>query len=56
MWVYIQSEKPSHDSSGLWTVGFFDPSGVWHPESDHSSREEAAARVSYLNGGGAAQE
>jgi hypothetical protein len=36
---------------GLWTVGFYDPSGKWHPESDHDSISEAAARVHYLNGG-----
>jgi hypothetical protein len=44
MWVYIQSE------SSLWTVGFYDPSGRWHTDSDHDSREQAAARVAYLNG------
>jgi len=44
-WVYIQSE-PS-----LWTVGFYSPDGRWQPDSDHSSREEAAERVHYLNGG-----
>lgn len=37
---------------GLWTVGFYDPKGKWHPESDHTDREEAAKRVHYLNGGG----
>ena len=45
MYVYILSEP------GLWTVGFYDPSGQWIPESDHTSREEAAERVRYLNGG-----
>jgi len=44
MYVYIQSE-PS-----LWTVGFYDPQGNWHPESDWESPEKAAARVHYLNG------
>lgn len=44
-WVYIRSEP------GLWTVGFYDPSGKWHPDSDHDSSEKAAARVHYLNGG-----
>ena len=37
---------------GLWTVGFYDPSGKWHAESDHDDPEEAAKRVNYLNGGG----
>lgn len=45
MYVYMQSEP------GLWTVGFYDPKGIWRPESDHPSTEEAAARVAYLNGG-----
>ena len=45
MYVYIQTEKH------LWTVGFYDPAGKWHSESDHGSPEEAAARVAYLNGG-----
>lgn len=45
MYVYIESER------GLWTAGFYDPQGAWQPESDHASKEEAAARVHYLNGG-----
>lgn len=36
----------------LWTVGFYDPMGKWEPESDHSDRQEAARRTSFLNGGG----
>ncbi len=44
MYVYIQSEP------NLWTVGFYNPDGKWNPESDHGTREEAAARVAYLNG------
>ena len=43
-YVYIQSEP------GLFTVGFYDPSGKWHAESDHGSRGEAAERVAHLNG------
>ncbi len=45
MYVYRSFE------SGLWTVGFFRPDGQWEPESDHSSPEQAADRVHYLNGG-----
>lgn len=45
-WVYINSEP------GLWTVGFYDPSGKWHADSDHSDPAAAAERVHYLNGGG----
>src|SRR6185437_5601470 len=46
-YVYIQSEP------GLFTVGFYDPSGRWHAESDHGSRGKAADRVARLNGGAA---
>lgn len=45
MWVYIQSEK------GIWTVGHYTPSGDFSGDSDHSSRDSAARRVNYLNGG-----
>ena len=45
MWVYDEFER------GLWTVGFYDPSGKFHPESDHTTPEAAARRVHYLNGG-----
>lgn len=44
-WVYIKSEPR------LWTVGFYDPNGERHPDSDHTDFEEAAKRVHYLNGG-----
>lgn len=44
MYVYIQSEP------GLWTVGFYDPAGQWHGDSDHNIREDAAKRVAWLNG------
>ena len=44
MWVYVASEP------GLWTVGFYDPRGTWHSDSDHSDRENAAERCAWLNG------
>lgn len=44
-WVYVNSEP------GLYTVGHYDPNGNWIAESDHSSKEEAAKRVHWLNGG-----
>lgn len=44
MYVYIKSEP------GLWTVGFYDPAGKWQPESDHDNKDDAAARVAWLNG------
>lgn len=37
--------------SGLYTVGYYNATGKWIPESDHESSELAAARVHYLNGG-----
>lgn len=45
MYVYIEI-APTY-----WTVGFYAPDGKWHPESDHASKESAAARVHWLNGG-----
>jgi hypothetical protein len=52
MYVYIQSETPAETPPhGLYTVGFYDPDGKWQPESDFNTREEAAARVAYLNSG-----
>jgi hypothetical protein len=44
-WTYLRSEP------ALWTVGFHDPNGTWHPDSDHGSDEAAAQRVHWLNGG-----
>lgn len=43
-WGYIKSEP------GLWTVGYYDPSGNWQSDSDHDSPHGAAERVAYLNG------
>lgn len=61
MYVYIKTEKGGEtwtdglgrvqETKPLWTVGFYAHDGYWHSESDHSSAEAAAARVSYLNGG-----
>ena len=45
MYVYLQSE------TGLFTVGFFDPQGKWHTDSDHNNRLDAANHVHWLNGG-----
>lgn len=45
MYVYVRSEP------NLWTVGHYDPFGDWQPEGDYDNKEEAAARVAYLNGG-----
>lgn len=45
MYVYIRAKYEM-----LWTVGFYDPKGEWHPESDHETSKEAAKRVAFLNG------
>ena len=50
MYVYKRSEPQ------LYTVGYYDPEGNWNPESDHSERAAAAARVAYLNGAGAVRQ
>lgn len=44
-YVYIKSEP------NLWTVGFYDPQGEWHLESDWDNGYSAASRVIELNGG-----
>lgn len=43
-WIYLKSEATKY------SVGFFDPEGQWHADSDYPSKEEAAARVRWLNG------
>lgn len=48
-YVYIRSEP------GLYTVGFYDPTGKWRSESDHADREAAARRVAWLNGSAVAE-
>lgn len=45
MWVYRKTE------TSLWTVGYYSPSGEWMTDSDHDTKEAAAVRVHYLNGG-----
>ena len=44
MYVYKKTER------WLYTVGFYDPQGQWHPESDHDNKDDAAKRVAWLNG------
>lgn len=46
MYVYVYNQREN-----FYTVGFYDPQGKWHAESDQNTSEEAAARVAYLNGG-----
>jgi hypothetical protein len=50
MYVYVEFQK------GLYTVGFYDPDGRYHTDSDHGNRSDAADRVAYLNGSGPAKE
>jgi len=45
IWVYI---KPGPQ---LYTVGFYAPDGEFHADSDWATKDEAATRVHYLNGG-----
>lgn len=47
MYVYIRSRN----HRALWMVGFYNPSGEWISESDHSTPNSAAERIHYLNGG-----
>lgn len=44
MYVYIESEP------GLYTVGYYLDNQEWIAESDHEDKEQAAARVAWLNG------
>lgn len=53
-WIYRFSEN-TPDGNYLYTVGFYDPEGKFHSESD-GSKEECAARVHWLNGGNIKQE
>jgi len=46
VYVYVYSSLDD-----LWTTGFYDPSGTWHPERDCQTEDEAASRVHWLNGG-----
>lgn len=45
MFVYQASD------TGSWDVGFYGPAGFWVMESSWATPEEAAAHLSYLNGG-----
>lgn len=43
-YVYIKSEPQ------LWTVGHYDPSDKFIPESDHNTESDASERAAFLNG------
>jgi hypothetical protein len=54
MYVYVQSESWTDEDgtrNNVYTVGFYDPTGRFIPESDHDNKNAAADRVSFLNGG-----
>lgn len=44
MWVYQRIGL-------MWAVGFYDPDRAWHEDAQFNMKEEAAARVHWLNGG-----
>jgi hypothetical protein len=46
--MYVYERATGED---FFVVGYYDPSGKWHTESDQPTREAAAERVHYLNGG-----
>jgi hypothetical protein len=46
MSYYYRKTEPQ-----LWTVMTTDGTGDVHTDSDHDTKEDAAARVHYLNGG-----
>lgn len=43
MYIYLPSQL------GQFTVGFHDPRGNWHPESQHNTTRSAAQRCAFLN-------
>lgn len=53
MWVYKLTEV--NEEGRLYTVGFYDPTGKWHSDSD-GTKEECATRCNYLNGGKGSEE
>jgi hypothetical protein len=55
MYVYLESESDKYGNH-IYTVGFYDPTGKWHAESDHQNTHSAARRVAFLNGGKLSEE
>lgn len=54
MWVYRKRDKQEGGNQfkcDFWEVGYWTPSGGWERDSEHMSRESAAERVHWLNGG-----
>jgi hypothetical protein len=51
VYVFFPNNLCRATSEAIFVVGFYNPKGEWVPESDHESKEAAAERVHYLNGG-----
>ena len=49
-WVYRQSQVAT-DGVYRYDTGYYDPDANWHVDRDYDGQEEAALRVSFLNGG-----
>lgn len=47
IWVYLELFPD------LFAVGFYDPSGKWHEDTQHRQRAKAAQRCAWLNGASA---
>ena len=47
MWIYKQGQVDER-----WLVGYWSPDREWHLDSCFTTKEAAAARVHWLNGGG----
>ena len=47
MWVVLRTS----DARPTWTVGFYDPTGEWHPLYDFNDKDEAGDKAAHLNGG-----
>ena len=48
---YVYRKIQERPGRYLYVVGFYTPQGAWIPESDHDTKEAAADRVHWLNGG-----
>ena len=52
MWVYRSLDATEQEIfGGKYCVGYFMPDKTWQPDMVYQTREEASARVNYLNGG-----
>ena len=48
MWVY---QTMWEGSNRIYSVGFYNPKGEWHPIQEYGREWEAQRLVHYLNGG-----